>query len=59
MLLNTTLRILFVFAALLFLTDKATACSCIGPRQRDGYHPCMAYSGADAVFTGQVECHSQ
>lgn len=55
MLLKTTLRGLFVLAALLFLTDKATACTCFGMRHLDGYHPCMAYSGADAVFTGQVE----
>ena len=55
MLLKTTLRVLFVLAALLFLTDKATACTCAGLRDLDGYHPCMAYRRADAVFTGQVE----
>ena len=54
MFLKTTLRVLFVLAALLFLTDKASACLCSGLRHLDGYHPCMAYRGADAVFTGQV-----
>lgn len=43
-----------ILAALLFLVDKATACTCIGPRQLEGFHPCMVYGDADAVFTGQV-----
>ena len=51
---TTITRALLVFAALLFLTDKATACTCIGPRQRDGFHPVMVYWSADAVFTGLV-----
>jgi len=50
----TILRMLMILAALLFLVHKANACLCVGPRQLDGFHPCMAYWDADAVFTGQV-----
>ena len=50
----TMVRVFLVLAALLFLNDTAAACSCAGIRQRDGFHPCMAYSSADAVFTGVV-----
>jgi len=48
------IRVLLVFAALLFLFDQAAACSCYGLRQQDDYHPCMAYGTADAIFTGLV-----
>src|ERR1044072_5316047 len=51
----TILRLLLILTALLFFVDKAAACSCEGPRQDPGFHPCMVYSGADAVFTGRVE----
>ena len=54
MLPTTILRMLMIFAVVLFLFDKANACTCVGLRQLDGFHPCMAYSDADAVFTGQV-----
>lgn len=50
----TILRLLLILAASLFLVDKAAACTCLGPRQADGFHPCMTYWNADAVFTGQV-----
>ena len=49
------LRLLLAFVALLFLTGKAAACSCFGARQLDGFHPCLAYASADAVFTGLAE----
>lgn len=49
-----TLRLLLVFAALLLFVDTAAACTCFGQRQQEGFHPCMTYWRADAVFTGQV-----
>jgi SdrD B-like protein len=51
---TTILRLLLVFAALLFFVDTAAACTCFGARQGEGFHPCMTYASADAVFTGQV-----
>lgn len=51
---TTVLRSFLVFVALLFLVDIAAACSCIGPRQRDGFHPSMSYWPAAAIFTGEV-----
>jgi Tissue inhibitor of metalloproteinase len=51
---TTILRLLLISVTLLFLVDKASACLCLGPRQLDGFHPCMTYWSADAVFTGQV-----
>lgn len=51
---NSIRKLLLVFAALLFIGDSAAACTCRGPRQIDGFHPCITYSRADAVFTGQV-----
>ena len=54
MLPTTILRLLLILVALLFVVDKAAACTCVGPRQIDGFHPCLTYWSADAVFTGQV-----
>jgi hypothetical protein len=54
MLQRTILKLLLIFVALLFLVDTAAACSCYGARMMDGFHPCMTYWNADAVFTGQV-----
>lgn len=48
------LNLLLVFAASLFLVDKAAACTCKGPRMDPGFHPCITHRPADAVFTGQV-----
>ena len=55
MLSTTILRLFLVSAALLLLADNVAACSCSGPRQSAGFHPCMTYWTADAVFTGMVE----
>ena len=54
MLPRTILKLLMILAALLFLVDKAAACSCYGARQDPGFHPVMVYWSNDAVFTGQV-----
>lgn len=54
MLPRTVLNLLLVFVALLFLVNEAAACSCEGRRMNPGFHPCMTYWTADAVFTGQV-----
>lgn len=54
MLPRTILRLLLILAALLFFVDEAAACLCEGPRQGDGFHPCLTYWHAEAVFTGQV-----
>jgi hypothetical protein len=54
MLPRTILRLLLILAALLCFVDDAVACLCAGPRQTDGFHPCLTYWNADAVFTGQV-----
>ena len=54
MLPRTILKLLLIFAALLFLVDQASACSCYGQRQDPGFHPVMVYWSNDAVFTGQV-----
>ena len=48
----STLKPLFALAVLLLLVDTVAACSCFGPRQREGFHPCLTYFNADAVFTG-------
>ena len=52
--LSPILRSLLVLVALLILADIAAACTCIGPRQRDGFHPSMSYWPATAIFTGEV-----
>ena len=54
MLPRTILRLLLILAALLCFADDAVACLCAGPRQSDGFHPCLTYWNADAIFTGQV-----
>lgn len=54
MLPRTILKVLLILAALLFVVDKAAACSCYGLRQDPGFHPVMVYWSNDAVFTGQV-----
>lgn len=54
MLPGTILKLLLISVVLLFPFRSADVCTCLGPRQLDGFHPCTVYWGADAVFVGQV-----
>ncbi len=51
----TSCRVFLVIVASLLFLDTAAACTCSGPRQQTGFHPCTTYWKADAVFTGLVE----